>query len=88
MQHYTLSSGIVPDHLQYPVIKPLFKNSERNNISNYRPISLLISLSNIFEKVLHIRLSEHINNKNILVEEQFGFRIKLTTEKAICKLIT
>jgi hypothetical protein len=35
-----------------------------------------------------IRLSEHINNNNILVEEQFGFRTKSTTEKTIYKLIT
>jgi hypothetical protein len=83
-----LSPGILPGHLKYPVIKPLFKNSKRNNISNYRPISLLISFSNVFEKVLHIRLSEQINNNNILVEEQFGFRIQSTTEKPIYKLIT
>jgi hypothetical protein len=57
----------------------MFKNSDRNNISNYRPIFLSISFSNVFEKVLHIRLSEHINNNNILVEEQSGFRIKSTT---------
>jgi hypothetical protein len=66
----------------------LIKNSKRNNNSNYRPIALLISFSHVFEKVLHIRLSEHINNNNILVEEQLGFRIKSTTEKAIYKLIT
>jgi hypothetical protein len=83
-----LSSGILPDHLKYYVIKPLFKNGKRINISNHRPISLLISFSNVFEKVLHIRLSEHIKSNNILVEAQFGFRIKTTTEKAIYKLIT
>jgi len=83
-----LSSGILPDHLKYPVIKPLLKNSKRYNISNYRPISLLISFSNVFEKVLHIRLSEHISNNSILVEEQFGFKIKSATETAIYKLIT
>jgi butyrate kinase len=88
MQHYMLSSGIVLDHLKYPVIKTLFKNSERNNISNYRPISLLITFSNIFQTVLRIRLSELKNKNNILVDKQFGFRIKLTTEKAIYKLTT
>jgi len=38
--------------------------------------------------VLHIRLSEHIKNNNILDEKKFGYRIKSTTEKAIYKLIT
>lgn len=88
MQHYMLSSGILPYHLKHPVIKPFFKNCKRNNISNYKSISLLISFSNVFEKVLHIRLSEYISNNNILVEEQFGFKIKSATETAIYKSIT
>jgi hypothetical protein len=36
----SLSSGIFPDRLKYAVVKPLFKKSDRSNVSNYRPISL------------------------------------------------
>jgi hypothetical protein len=39
------------------------------------------SLRKVFKKVTHIRL-DHLNNNNILVEGQFGFRVKLSTEKA------
>jgi hypothetical protein len=31
---------------------------------------------------MYNRLLEHLNNNNILVKEQFGFRKNLTTEKA------
>jgi hypothetical protein len=62
--------------LKYAVVKPLFKKGERSCISNYRPTSLLTSLSKVFEKVIYNRLLEHTNSNNILVKEQFGFRKK------------
>lgn len=42
--------------------------------SNYRPISLLSTLSKIFEKVILKRLNDHISSNNIIQNIQFGFR--------------
>jgi hypothetical protein len=50
------STGIFPEKLKYAVIKPIFKNGDRNDISNYRPISLLPAFSKVFEKVLYVRI--------------------------------
>lgn len=41
---------------------------------SYRPISLLNTISKIFEKILLIRIDEHINLYNIIPNNQFGFR--------------
>jgi hypothetical protein len=69
--------------LKYADIKPLLKKDDKNNIANYRPVPLsLTSFSKVFEKVMNSRLYQHINTNNILVNEQFGFRIKLSTVKA------
>jgi hypothetical protein len=57
------------------------------NISNYRPISLLTSLSKIFEKIIFTRLICHLNYNHILVEEQFGYRTKSSMDLASYKLI-
>jgi hypothetical protein len=57
-----------------------------NSFNNYIPISLLISFSKIFERVIYKRLYQHLSNNNILVNEQFGFRIS-STDKAVCKLL-
>jgi hypothetical protein len=46
--------------LKYSVVKPLLKKGDKKDIRNYRPITLLISFSKIFEKVIYIRLSKHI----------------------------
>jgi hypothetical protein len=78
----SLSSGTFPTHLKFSEIKPLFKKGDRTNISNYRPISLLTSFYKIFDKVIYSRLYHHINQNNILVNEQYGFRNSSSTEKA------
>jgi len=61
----------------------LFKKGDKSNISNYRPISILISPSKVLEKVTYSPLQEHLNKYSILAEEQFGFRTDSTTNKAI-----
>jgi hypothetical protein len=54
---------------------------------NYRPISLLPTLSKIFEKVIYKWLLSHLNKYNILVKQQFGFRENFSTTLAIYNLL-
>jgi len=54
-------------------MKPLFKNVNRNNMSNYRPIAQLISFSKVLEEVKYERISHYINNTNIVSKEHCGF---------------
>jgi hypothetical protein len=78
-----LSTGIFSERLKFSEVKPLYKKGDKTEFSNYRPISLLTSFSNIIEKIIYKRLYCHLNNNNnILVNEQFGFREKLSTETA------
>jgi Notch-like protein len=44
----SIRSGAFPTHLKYSIVKPLFKKSDRENMANYRPISLLTSFSKVF----------------------------------------
>jgi len=59
----------------------LFTKGDKLNISNYRPL--------IFEGTgksdVYYKLPEYNNNNNISAEEQYGFRTKSTTSKAIYK---
>jgi Notch-like protein len=70
----SLATGMFPDRFKFSGIKPIYKNGDKNRISNYRPISLLTSFSKIFERVMFTRLHWHLTKNNILVDEQFGFR--------------
>jgi hypothetical protein len=82
----TLSTGIFPDRLKYACIRPIFKKGKKEDINNYRPISILTSFSKIFEKVMQTRLLKHLNNHNILAQEQYGFRANLKTDDALFHL--
>jgi len=39
----TLSTGIFPDRLKYASIRPIFKKGKKEDINNYRPITILTS---------------------------------------------
>jgi len=80
-----LSSGIFPTRLRFSEVKPIFKKGDKNYMSNYRPVSLLISLSQNFDKVIYNRVY-HINNNQVLVNEQFGFRHASSRDIASYKL--
>jgi hypothetical protein len=74
-------SGISPTRLKYATIKPIFKNEDKKNVANYRPNSILPSFSKILEKIMYIRLINHLET-NILAAEQFGFRTSSSTAQA------
>ncbi|GFU33721.1 probable RNA-directed DNA polymerase from transposon X-element [Trichonephila clavipes] len=59
-----------------PILKP---NSDDNQPQNYRPISLLSSLSNAYEFVLLNRLNQHCIARNIIILEQHGFVTQCST---------
>jgi hypothetical protein len=41
----SLAQGIFPDRLKFAVVKPIFKNGNKHEPSNYRPMSLLSTFS-------------------------------------------
>ena len=54
-----------------PILKP---GKDPTKPASYRPISLLAALGKLFEKLIHWRLREIIDELRILPPEQFGFR--------------
>jgi len=82
----TLFTGVFPDRLECATIRPLLKKGNKDDVNNYRPISILTSFSKFFEKVMQIRLLKHLTDNNILVKEQYGFRTNLKTDNAVYHL--
>ena len=82
-----LSTGIFPERLKFSEVRPLFQKGNKTEFSNYRPISLLTSFSKIIEKIIYKRLYCYLNDNNILVNDQYGFREKLSTKTATYTLL-
>ena len=72
----SLTQGVFPDELKIANVIPLFKNDDRMMFNNYRPVSLLSTLSKVYEKVMYNRLIDFLEAEKILYEKQFGFRKK------------
>ena len=81
-------AGVFPDILKIARVVPLHKAGNRNDISNYRPISLLPVFSKIFEKLIHSRLLSFLDEHDVLYKKQFGFRRKHSTIHALNTAIT
>ena len=77
-----LEKGIFPSRLKYSNVKPIYKSGDKLNIANFRQISLLISFYKIVEKVIYLRIHQHVVQNQILAKEQYGFRSKSSTDKA------
>jgi hypothetical protein len=69
-----LNQGIYPDGLKFAIVMPIYKQGEKTDVANYRPISLITTFAKIVEKVMYTRLSQHLNVNKILTLEQFGSR--------------
>ena len=82
-----LKTGIFPDSFKTSKIVPLFKNGDHGLLTNYRPISLLPTISKVFERVIYDQMYLYFNNNNLLADEQFGFRKNHSTEYATIKLV-
>ena len=79
----SFSLGIFPDVLKIARVVPIFKGGFTSELINYRPISILPSLSKIFERLMYNRMLSYINKFNILSNDQFGFRKNRNTELAV-----
>ena len=69
-------NGEVPNVMKIAKVIPLFKKGDNQDVNNYRPISLLSSLSKVLEKLIHKRTISFLKDQNILYDFQFGFRDK------------
>ncbi len=83
----SFSSGIFPDRCKIAKIIPVFKSGDPNEISNYRPISLLPTFSKILEKLMYCRIINFLNKHNVLNQSQHGFRQNHSTNTAIANIL-
>lgn len=82
----SISEGVFPEAWKVAVVTPVHKGGIKDNCSNYRPISLLGSLSKILERIVNKRLQNFLEERNILSNNQFGFRRAKSTEDAVSVL--
>ena len=80
-------NGIFPDKLKIARVKPIYKKGDVHSFDNYRPISVLPSVSKVIERVMHNQLHEHFTRLKLYYSSQYGFRSMHSTELAVLELV-
>jgi hypothetical protein len=75
----SINTGTFPNKFKVSRTVPIFKSGNSELCDNYRPISLLSSLSKILEKLIAIQLTNHLELNNLLYEHQYGFQRNKST---------
>ena len=83
-----LQTSTWPCALKMSKTIPIPKKSHASNIEDYRPISLISSISKVFERIIYNRIEHHLNMNNVLGTNQFGFRRGHSTSHAVTKVIS
>ena len=84
----SLSEGYFPDAMKMAEIIPLYKGKEFDKVINYRPVSLLITISEVLEKGVYSRVYKFLEKHKVLYDSQYGFRRKRSCEQAVLELVS
>ena len=86
--HFNLSieMNTFPEYFKIGKVAPVFKSGDREDLNNYRPISVLPTIATIFERVLYNQLYDYLTANRLLGDEQYGFRSFDCTAMALGKM--
>ena len=70
----SMATDCFPDSWKIARVAPIFKSGQRDDRSNYRPISVLPVLASVFEKLIHNQLYDYLDRNKHLFSNQSGFR--------------
>ena len=85
--NHMFETGIFPDTLKKAKVVPVFKKGDPQKVDNYRPVSLLPSVSKVFERLIYSRLMDFITKTKQLVDYQYGFVPNKSTELAVYRTL-
>ena len=82
----SLAEGKFPVLMKSAEVIPLYKGKEFDLVVNYRPVSLLLTISKVLEKAVYSQVYKFLENHQVLYDSQYGFRSKRSCEQAILEL--
>ena len=83
-----IEEGKFPGNMKKADIVPLYKNKDKQECSNYRPISLLITLSKLLEKTVYRRVYQFLEKSKQIFPSQYGLRMSHSCENAVSELLS
>ena len=82
-----ISTGIFRTDWKLAKVTPIFKKGRKDDMNNYRPISVISVVAKIFEKLIFEQLYEYLNNNNLISASESGFRTLHSTLTALIEAV-
>ena len=82
-----ISTSIIPSEFERACVTPLFKGGVNNDPNSYRPISILPTLSKVYERHIANQLKYFLKHTNILFSNQSDFRENHSCQTALIRLV-
>jgi hypothetical protein len=82
----SIKHKIVPECTKHAKVTPLYKKKSRLDVGNYRPVSVLTSISKILERAVLVQVEAFCKEHHLLYEFQSGFRDKYSTDTCLIYL--
>ena len=70
----TYTPTIPPRHMENANVNPTYKEDDKTNPFNYRPVSLTCITCKLLEHIICSSLMQHLTRHNILYPLHYGFR--------------
>ena len=83
----SMQDGVFPTEMKKADTVPLYKSKAKDDKNNYRPISLLLTISKLLEKVMYNRTYNFMTKFNQIYNSQYGFRKVHSCQNVIAELI-
>ena len=85
---FVSQKALFPENSTIERIVPIFKKGECDKPTNYCPISILTCFSKIFEGLLYKCINNFLNKHNVIINFQYGFQNKVSTNHVFVDVIT
>ena len=69
---HSMVTGVFPEQLAVAKVIPLYEKGSKEELTNHRPISLLLTIGEIVEKVVHIKVYNFLELKSFFHCTHFG----------------
>jgi len=83
----SLETGQIPEIWKCANISPVYKKVENNEVSDYKPVSLIRILCKVMESIIRDKIMEHFVVNNLFTDKQFGFLKGRSTVTQLLKVL-
>ena len=84
----SVSTGVFPEQWKISKVVPIYKKAgSKQDMENYRGISIVNAFSKIIEQIVANQLVSHLNRNSFFYEHQYGFLKGRSTTQAILQVV-